>query len=478
MTRVSREQTFLVVESSRCANDVVLIKVAPIISSAPAATLPIQRAVKRTRKLARIMSFLRIAMAYTLFLGCLSGLPPASAQTPLGANDDASAPVANTVGVDNVTSDEAIAKRLSRIFESSGYFTDLQVESDSGIVTLHGVADNDEHRQWATSVAQRTQDVIAAINKLDVDSTVDIAESRDVVRESLGTLWTELLIRSPLLFAGLLILLITTLLAKLTGWLLVKVLGGRGLRLSLQDLIYQLSSLGIWIIGLLTATVVAFPGMTPSKALTVLGLGSVAIGFAFKDIFENFFAGMLILWKYPFDRGDFITCNGLTGKVEQITIRNTLIRGLDGELSVVPNATLFKNNVDVLTSQPQRRVRIICGVAYGEDVDAAREVIRASMQGCETILGVRTIEVFAQEFASSSINFEVVWWTGSKPIDIRRSRDEVIGAIKRGLDEAGIEIPFPYRTLTFQDPSIAAAIADRSREAGQPSPDPRPLHGD
>lgn len=452
--------------------------VVPINLCYPAVRLPVRRALPRTRKLATLMSFLRFVMTSALLLSCLGGAQPAFAQTPSNATVDTPTPEAKTVGVDNVTPDEAIAQRLRKIFESSGYFTDLQVESDSGIITLRGIADNDEHRHWATGVAMRTQDVIAAINKLEVDSTVDIGESREIVQQSLGALWTELLIRSPLLIAGLMVLLITILLAKLTGWLLVRLLGGRGLRLSMQDLIHQLSSLGIWIIGLLTATVVAFPGMTPSKALTVLGLGSVAIGFAFKDIFENFFAGMLILWKYPFDRGDFITCNGLTGKVEQITIRNTLIRGLDGELSIVPNAILFKNNVDVLTSQPQRRVRIICGIAYGEDIDAAREVIRESMQACGTILGVRTIEVFAQEFASSSIDFEIVWWTGSKPIDIRRSRDEVIVAIKRGLDQAGIEIPFPYRTLTFHDPAISSAIADQVNQAGQRSPDPRQSHGD
>ena len=63
----------------------------------------------------------------------------------------------------------------------------------------------------------------------------------------------------------------------------------RGIRISLKDLIYQLTAIAVWIVGLLIAVVVAFPGMTPSKAVTVLGLGSVAIGFAFKDIFENSF---------------------------------------------------------------------------------------------------------------------------------------------------------------------------------------------
>ncbi|WP_345322482.1 mechanosensitive ion channel family protein [Novipirellula rosea] len=367
-----------------------------------------------------------------------------------------------TVEVENVVEDSAIASRLRRIFESSGWYSDLEIDSDNGIVTVSGMADTEEHREWAGSTARRTQDVIAVINKLDVNSAVELSSSKQVIGESLNELWRDLLVRSPLLIAAAIVLVVTALLAKFVGWSIVRILTNRKLRTSLKDLVYQLVSIAVWIVGVLTATVVAFPGMTPSKALTVLGLGSVAVGFAFKDIFENFFAGILILWRYPFDRGDFITCEDLTGRVEKITIRNTLIRRLDGELAVVPNANLFKSTVDVLTNQPQRRVRIICGVAYDEDVDKSREVIRKAVQGCESVEGVRTVEIFAQDFASSSINFEVAWWTGSKPLDIRRSRDEVIAAIKRELDDAKIEIPFPYRTLVFKDPEARIRLEEQS----------------
>ncbi|TWT48036.1 Small-conductance mechanosensitive channel [Rubripirellula amarantea] len=376
---------------------------------------------------------------------------------PADKSESESGPT-NMVEVDDVAADSDIAQRLRRIFESSGWYSSLDVGSDNGIVTLSGVADNNEHREWAAATASRTQDVIAVINKLEVDATVDLSSSKEVIALSLDSLWRDFLVRSPLLIAAIIVLAFTALLAKVVGWTLVKMLGNRGLRSSLKDLIYQLASIAVWILGLLTAVVVAFPGMTPSKALTVLGLGSVAIGFAFKDIFENFFAGILILWGYPFDRGDFIACDGITGKVEQISIRNTMIRRLDGELAVIPNATLFKNNVDVLTDQPQRRVRITCGVAYDVDVDEARDVIREAVQSCDSVQGVRTVEVFAKEFADSSVNFEVAWWTGSKPTEVRRSRDVVVAAIKRALDDANIEIPFPYRTLTFKDASVAEKL--------------------
>ncbi len=401
---------------------------------------------------------------------------------PSFAQDSATVPSATplnapaeTVAVVDVADDSAIEQRLAKIYsaaEKAGWLTDCNVVLDNGIVTLQGQADVHEHREWAENVARKTADVIAVINQLSVKREVDLQSTQAVVRESLNSLWTDFLVRSPLLIAGMIIVVLTSVFAKLFGWTIHKLLDKRGMRTSLKDLFYLLTSIAIWIIGLLVASVVAFPGMTPSKALAVLGLGSVAVGFAFKDIFENFFAGILILWKYPFDRGDFITCQDVTGEVQNITIRNTLIRKLDGELAVIPNATLFKNNVDVLTSQPQRRVRIDCGVAYGEDVDAAREVIAQAVQSCESVQGKRTIQVFAREFAESSINFEVAWWTGSKPVDIRRSRDEVISAIKRALDAAGIEIPFPYRTLVFKKEK-AFELVQRTLKLNQDNEKPR-----
>ena len=87
------------------------------------------------------------------------------------------------------------------------------------------------------------------------------------------------------------------------------------------------------------------------------------------------------------------------------------------------------------------------------NVDESRAVIEKAVQGCDSVeKDDKPIQIFAQAFGASSIDFEVTWWTGSTPLDIRQSRDKVISAIKRALDDAGIEIPFPYRTLTFKEP--------------------------
>lgn len=277
------------------------------------------------------------------------------------------------------------------------------------------------------------------------------------VVETLLNIWKDFLGHTPLFGGGLAIVLATACVGRLFNALSERILRPFSVRRSIKELLRRFVYITIWLVGLLVAAMVVFPGITPAKALTTLGLGSIAIGFAFKDIFENFFAGILLLWRFPFENGDFIECEGILGKIDDVTIRNTLIRLPSGELVVVPNATLFKNPVQVLTHRKVRRVTICCGVAYDEDVDHSREVIETAINTCSTVDRSEPVEVFAQEFAESSIDFEISWWTQPTPTDIRRSRDQVISAIKRALDEAGIEIPFPYRTLTFKEP-IEAAI--------------------
>ncbi len=266
----------------------------------------------------------------------------------------------------------------------------------------------------------------------------------------------------PQIGVAIVILILTWALAAGGRALVRRGLSRTRLRQSLQDLFILLTSIAIWVFGIMIAAVIVFPGLTPASILAGLGIGSVAIGFAFKDVFENFLAGIIILFRREMRMGDYIECEGIEGKVAHIAIRESHIRQTDGQLVIVPNAMLFKNPVYVRTDQKHRRVSIICGVAYDVDVDEARRVITAAVEGCQTVeQSDHPIQVFAQEFADSSVNFEVTWWTKSAPVDLRRSKDEVISAVKQALDDAGLEIPFPYRTLTFKEPlPLQRAVKD------------------
>ncbi|MDH3442819.1 MAG: mechanosensitive ion channel [Deltaproteobacteria bacterium] len=297
--------------------------------------------------------------------------------------------------------------------------------------------------------------------------------SLDIVWQSILDLWTGLLESVPLLLAGVIIFLLTWTIARIVDRVLSRALRDSWFKRGFKDLLLQMATVLVWVAGLTVTAVIVFPGLTPAKVLAALGIGSIALGFAFKDIVENFLAGILILWRFPFDPGDFIRWGDIEGKVEEITIRMTLIRKSDGVLVVLPNATLFKEPVDVLTDQDSRRVTVICGIAYGENVDEARGVIEKAVESCDTRASEKPVQIFAQEFADSSINFEVTWWCGSTPVEVRRSRDQVVAAVKRALDEEGIEIPFPYRTLTLKEPlhinnsRLTSETRQQERNAGE-----------
>jgi len=281
-------------------------------------------------------------------------------------------------------------------------------------------------------------------------------------------MWVGFVELLPLLVIAVVLLIFTWLMSRVLVAVLKRSLKQSKIRRSLRELFASLIKVTVWTVGFLIAITIIFPSLTPAKLLTVLGLGSVAVGLAFKDIFENFFAGILIMLRKPMRIGDFVECESIKGRVEKITVRETYLRKTDDQLIIVPNSFLFKNPVYVLTDLSLRRFDLVVGVAYGEDVDNARDVIRSALEKLSDIDKQRDIEVYAREFNSSSLDFTVRWWANSEPLDMHKSRDKVVTAIKKALDDAGIEIPFPYRTLTFKEPLPVRNSNDSESESLKP----------
>ncbi|WP_114520006.1 mechanosensitive ion channel family protein [Altererythrobacter sp. ZODW24] len=273
-----------------------------------------------------------------------------------------------------------------------------------------------------------------------------------ILQDQLEDMGAAAIAALPTLGIAIVILVITAFIARFAVKIADKLAGKTEVRPSLRNLIDTLVKLAIWLFGLMAALIVAMPGFTPTSLIAGLGIGAVAIGFAFQDIFENFLAGVLIMLREKMRIGDVIECEGIVGKVEHITLRETYVRKLSGEVTLVPNSILFKNPVEILTDETQRRHEVVAGVSYDTDLDQAADVIRTAVLSVDAVIEDKGVDVFACEFNSSSVDFKVRWWAGSKPRDGHESRDAVIRAIKRALDEAGIEIPFPYVTHTFKEP--------------------------
>ncbi len=277
-------------------------------------------------------------------------------------------------------------------------------------------------------------------------STVDILISQ------LLNMWEGMVELLPSLAIAFIFLLITWIVARFASKIADKIISKTRMRPSLRELIDTIVRIGIWVVGLLVSLTILLPDLTPGSLVAGLGVGTVAIGFAFQDIFENFLAGVLIMIREKMRIGDFIECEGIEGRVEQILLRETHIRKLSNELTIVPNSILFKNPVKIATDGQLRRHDVVVGVSYDTDLEQAREVILKAVKCLDSVRDDEIVDVMACEFNSSSVDFNVRWWSGSTQRDMHESRDTVIRAIKRALDDAGIEIPFPYVTHTFKQP--------------------------
>ena len=267
----------------------------------------------------------------------------------------------------------------------------------------------------------------------------------DSLKDLLGTTVKIL----PGIFMALVIILLTRYAAQFTRRI-AKEIGLKALHSkSLRSLLCKTAYISTWIFGIVFACVIAFPSLRLGDIVATLGLGSVAVGFAFQDIFKNFLSGILILIQRPFRIDDQIIIGDYEGTVEQIDIRTTKLRTYDGERILMPNSEVFTSPVRVRTAFNFRRTDLAVGVDYNTSLPEARRILQRTIEGVEGVVDDKPAEIDLVAFGDSSIDFIVHYWTTPRQPEVRQVQTRAILAIKKALDAADIGIPYPIRTLYF-----------------------------
>ena len=217
------------------------------------------------------------------------------------------------------------------------------------------------------------------------------------------------------------------------------------------------------VIGLLVGLVIIFPTFTIGSLLGALGIGGIAIGFAFQDIFQNLLAGILILLREPFRVGDEITSGDYTGTVESIETRATFIRTYDGRRIIIPNSQIYSEPVSVITAYNMIRSQYDVGIGYGDDIDEAKRIALETVKGIQGVMEDPAPDVLTWDLAGSSVNLRVRWWSDPKRGGVVKLRDEVLRRVSQDLVGAGIDLPFPTQQILFHD-QTEATDGDRSRQ--------------
>jgi small conductance mechanosensitive channel len=271
----------------------------------------------------------------------------------------------------------------------------------------------------------------------------------NLLLDSLHELWEGFITRLPSLVTGLLVIFFAYLIAR--G---VRYLTGRSLKRAkasehAAQLTARLSFVGVMALGVLVALGVM--GINAAALVASLGLISVGIGFALKDVIENFIAGIILIFQRPFVVGDVVRFGETEGTVEDVRVRDTIIRTYDGRQVFVPNANIFTAAVINNNRNRRRRLDFEFNIAYDADATAAMAAAAQALCGVCELLDQPPPLVITQELGDSSVVLKAYFWIDPGAVSPLQARSEAIGAVKQALEEAGIEIPSPVVTIRPAD---------------------------
>ena len=204
---------------------------------------------------------------------------------------------------------------------------------------------------------------------------------------------------------------------------------------------------------LVSWTAYMIAGREIAPLIGALGIVGLAVSLAAQDTFSNFIAGVVLLLDRPFHIGDWVRIGDKLGQIERITLRTTRIRTLDNEQIAIPNAQVAKDEIQNLSAGGPLRIHVPVGVAYRHTADEVRPVLLGVAEGHPALLKDPAPEVWLVGLGDSSVDFEIVAWIPEHEIRrLPKIAAELTEAAKKALDAAGIEIPFPQRTLWFAEP--------------------------
>jgi len=274
----------------------------------------------------------------------------------------------------------------------------------------------------------------------------------DVVSASIETLIADLILFIPNLIVAILIFVLTLYLAGLVARAVVAAMRRRGLDPELTLLLSRLARWTLMVLG--TVWALAEVNFDITGFAAGLGILGFTVGFALKDIAENFVAGILLLWQQPFDIGDAVIVGGYGGTVTGIQIRATTIRTWDGLLVIIPNADVYSNAITNYSKVYQRRLEIVVGVGYETDLPQAHDLMIEVVSGLPGVItdDPAPVVVF-NEFGESSINATLYFWIKTEETGFFDAQDGAIKGIKTAFERASINIPYPIRTLYMQQQS-------------------------
>jgi small conductance mechanosensitive channel len=232
----------------------------------------------------------------------------------------------------------------------------------------------------------------------------------------------------------------------LTGWIAGRMdahMKRLDVEVTLRRFLKSVTSLVLKILVLIT--VASMLGVATTSFIAVLGAAGLAIGLALRDSLSNFAGGVLMIVFKPYKVGDFVEMQGQSGTVQAIQILNTVLLTADNKTVFIPNGPIINGNVTNHTNEHKRRVDVNLGIGYGSDIDVARKTLLAIVNADQRILSEPAPDVVVAELGESAVVLRVRAWVSTP--DYWSVFFAIQEQAKKSFEVAGIEIPFPQRTV-------------------------------
>jgi small-conductance mechanosensitive channel len=266
------------------------------------------------------------------------------------------------------------------------------------------------------------------------------AEIPGVAYQSINDLLEALVAYSPRILAGVFVLFIFWVFAKILKVAFLRTSGKAKLDPRLRTLVGRLLVVAISVFGVFTAMTVVIPKFGFGDLIAGLGFTSFIIGFATKDILSNFLSGILVLWQEPFKIGDYVFVKSNQGQVEHIGVRATRLRMDDGERILIPNGEMYGSTLIIRESGTKRRMNLKISTSYNADIIETKAIIQKVLLEAEGVEKTPKSDVYVTDLASEGVNLSIYFWVDTEENSPIRVFDDIATKIKDSLSRSGITI--------------------------------------
>ena len=266
--------------------------------------------------------------------------------------------------------------------------------------------------------------------------------------------WVSAIIQNiPNLILAILVMIASYFIAKYINKIVSKLVEKRVSQKSISNMIARISAVVVVVAGLFLALGI----LNLSKMLTSLlagaGVAGLAIGLALQGTLSNTFAGVVLSFRKKIQIGNWIETNGYSGEVIDINLKDFTLKEADNNMVVIPNKLILENPLKNYSLTTKMRIALTCGVGYESDLEEVEKLTKETIANTfNQVESMDDVEFYFTEFGDSSINYLCRFWIDAESmLEKLRAKNKAIIEIKKAYDKAGINIPFPIRTLQFDN---------------------------